>query len=200
MMAARVNQRRQSSSTLPVATATATSCTGGRQFPTIRAARRRSTEGATRTHPRTNDPLPVVALRPALHVLLATLVVIAGCSDKGDAKQEVKGRDSYATRRASFLRMTPDGIIHTVKDATGYPLAAPPNDFGFDREHRALLVRDTSKPDQGVASVTLDGKVSPIPATTGQIGKDDAFWATSDGVVYAWEIKSGKVRYLGPSA
>jgi hypothetical protein len=47
--------------------------------------------------------------------------------------------------------------------------------------------------------VSLDGKVSPIPATAGQIGSDHAFWATSDGAIYIWEIKSGKVRYVGPA-
>ena len=103
-------------------------------------------------------------------------------------------QNGYAT-----LKMSPDGTIHTVKDpATGYPLSTPYNGFGFDRERRTLLVRDTSKPEQSVASVSLEGKVSPIPPTVGQIGNDDAFWATSDGAIYIWQIKSGKVRYVGP--
>jgi hypothetical protein len=106
--------------------------------------------------------------------------------------------DLYIQNGYNLLKMTPDGIIHAMKDATGYPLATPYNGFGFDRERRSLLVRDTSKPEQSVASVSLDGKVSPIPATAGQIGSDHAFWATSDGAIYIWEIKSGKVRYVGP--
>jgi hypothetical protein len=106
--------------------------------------------------------------------------------------------DLYIQNGYSILRMSPDGIIHAVKDATGNPLASSINEFGFDRERRSLLVRDASKPEAAVASVSLDGKVSPIAATTGQIGKDDSFWATSDSGIYIWGTKSGRVRYVGP--
>ena len=97
----------------------------------------------------------------------------------------------------NLFRMTPDGVIRTVKEPNGQTLAVGYGGLAFDTGRGLLIHRDPFK-QLTVSYLSPDGMRSPIPAADGQIGREDTIVATSDSGIYIWNREGGKVRYLGP--
>jgi hypothetical protein len=96
-----------------------------------------------------------------------------------------------------LFRITPDGVIRSVKDPNGQPLAVGYGGLAFDTGRSLLIHRDPLK-ELTVGYVSADGRRSPIPAADGQVGRNTVA-ATSDSGLYIWNREGGKVRYLGPT-
>lgn len=97
-----------------------------------------------------------------------------------------------------LFRMTPDGVIRSVKEPNGQPVMVGYGGLAFDASRRLLIHRDPFK-HLTVAYLSAEGMRSPFPAADDQVPQLDTIWATSDSGIYIWSRTGGKVRYLGPS-
>ena len=97
-----------------------------------------------------------------------------------------------------LFRITPDGVIRTVKDPSGQPAAVAYGGLTFDTGRGLLIHRDPFK-ELTISYLSPDGTRLPVPGAEGRIGREDRVAATTDSGIYIWNREGGKVRYLGPT-